>query len=279
MKRACAALVILLLLTMGSARAEIIRLFYEEPCLSCDDGSVLSGAVALLEGLYAPEKARLEGVNAFSRREELKSAAEALGLRLSSLELPAVFFPDGTVIAGEEALTQSLREQYAAFTGAEEVGESPEAARSAASAASRDTACDTDLSAKAGPAGFMWFLCTPNCESCRAVAPLIEKMEAAGVTVRYVNCATDADAAQRLFTLYGVPEERRFAPCALIGEVYLAGQEAIAAGLEDAVSRGDARATRELARSRVLLWTASAALALTAVGLILFTVRKRRRAG
>ena len=279
MKRACAALAFLLLLTMGSARADIIRLFYEEPCLSCDDGSVLSDAVALLEGLYAPEKARLEGVNAFSRREELKSAAEALGLRLSSLELPAVFFPDGTVLAGEEALTQRFREQYAAFIGAEEVGESPDAARFAAPADSRDTACATDLSAKAGPGGFMWFLCTPNCESCRVVAPLIEKMETAGVTVRYVNCATDADAAQRLFALYGVPKERRCAPCVLIGEVYLAGQEAIVASLDDTVSRGDARATRELARSRGPLWTAFTALALAVVGLGLFTVRKRRRAG
>ena len=260
-----------LMMLLAGAKADTITLFYEEPCLTCDDGSLLSEIITQLEGLYDPYKAQILGINAFSHREALEDAAHRAGVKVSSLALPAVFFPDGTVIAGAEDIALNLRSAYISYTGAENAGGQAPLPSSVKTHAPEGDCATAGLNAS-GESGFLWYLCAPNCESCHSVRPMIDEAAARGVAPRQVNCVTDSETAQKLFRLYAVPEDRRFAPCVLVGDRAFTGLEEISASLEDALARGLAESTKELP-SRNLALPLGGAATILFIGVILIMRR------
>lgn len=271
------ALVLLTRAGMCRAYEDRIVLFYEEPCLTCDDGGVRSDVLSLLNGLYDPGALPLQAVNSFGRFDELEQAAKNAGVSVRKLEFPAAFLPDGRVIAGWQALKTELRTAYAGLTGAEaEPDVQPEPTADRSSGGEQNAAeCRTGAAVRSAPGGVIWYLCTPNCESCRDAKPHVDAAQAQGIHVNTVNCAENAEYAARLFELFDVPAERRYAPAVLIGQRYLIGREEISAELNSALAAGEALATRIPEEARIpwmAMACAASAMLLALAGIL---VKKR----
>ena len=98
----------------------------------------------------------------------------------------------------------------------------------------------------------VYFLTTPACGSCERARETVEQhpsivpveiggqLTSSTVEVREINISAQPELAMALFRQYGVPDAQRTAPMILMGETFLAGEDAIAASFLSLLKDGAA---------------------------------------
>lgn len=190
--------------TATNKKHEVIY-FYENYCESCTPEEDFAENFQMLTGVSI-ETCDFSAYNVArsSGREALNAAKSRYGIEQILLPIAII---DGTVYAGSQALNETLPE--VSLTWAE----------------------TTD--------SVILYLYVPACESCARAASILEELPHSVIVKRgelefesivrieKIDASTDPANADALFDAYGVPEEKRIAPCMFFSDRYLSGIESI----------------------------------------------------
>ena len=116
-----------------------------------------------------------------------------------------------------------------------------------ASVSNPDTADDTR--------SLIYYLFLPACNSCANAHAVIDQLPASvvvitngdsfesAIAVKSIDMSKKPGMAELFFERYQVPQDKRYAPIVFLGDVYMAGDEAIETDLKNAIAQGMALGT------------------------------------
>ncbi|MDR2363821.1 MAG: hypothetical protein LBD65_05345 [Spirochaetaceae bacterium] len=212
--------------------------FYEELCQSCDGTAEFDAiAAAELEGVRDRYPYAIHRINVFLRenRERYQEITGSLGLDRDARELP-LLIAGGRVFSGNEGIARNLREAFLT------AGEDLFVYKRVYNPKEKKTGdrLFADYRLRPDHLSLVYFYRT-TCEECGKVTPLIDRLPekiAVGGTalppdIIRINTRSgnNSERIAAFFERYQVPDEDRMVPIVFLAGAYLAGYEAIAAGL------------------------------------------------
>ncbi|MDR0377501.1 MAG: hypothetical protein LBH70_06885 [Spirochaetaceae bacterium] len=217
--------------------------FYEELCQSCDGTAEFDAAAETeLAGVRDRYPYVIHRINLFlqGNRDIYQEVCDSLGLDRDSLELPALI-AGGRVFSGNEAIARNLREAFLT------AGEDLFVYKQPYNPGKKKTGehLFDDYRIRPGRRGLVYFY-RITCEECGRVRPLIEGLpesvlvEGAPVLLDIISINTrsgnNSERIAAFFDRYQVPDQDRMVPIVFLADTYLAGYEAISAGLPAGLS-------------------------------------------
>jgi thiol-disulfide isomerase/thioredoxin len=212
--------------------------FYEELCLSCDGAAEFDKiAETGLAGIRDRYPYVIHRINVFlqGNRELYQRICDSLGLDRNNLELP-VLIAGGRVFSGNERIRENFREAF--LTSGEDLFVN----KRVYNPKEKKTGAElfTDYSIRPDHLSMVYFYRT-TCEECGKVTPFIDSLpenirvdgKALSLDVIRINTRSgnNSERIAAFFEQYQVPDEDRVVPIVFLADTYLAGYEAVAAGL------------------------------------------------
>ena len=216
--------------------------FYEELCLSCDWSAEFDEtAAAELDGVRDRYPYAIHRINVFlgENRELYRRTFDSLGLDPDALELP-LLIAGGRVFSGNEGIERNLREAFLT------AGEDLFVYKRVYNPKEKKTGdrLFADYRIQPDRVSLVYFY-RITCEECGRVTPFInslpEKITAAGTALPLdiirinTRSGNNSERIAAFFEQYQVPDEDRMVPIVFLADTYLAGYEAVAAGLVPAL--------------------------------------------
>lgn len=197
----------LLMIGQAASGEEVLQYFYLNACEQCTPEEDFAADFQRLTGQSLADH-QVVFHNVFHDQGRAAYDKATAGWSEKDKQLPLLIM-DGKAYAGTTAIASSLKTTF---------GANPQDTRSV-----------------------VYFLTTPACGSCERARETVEqhpaivpleingRLVSSTVEVQEINISTQPDVAMALFRQYGVPDAQRTAPMILMGETFLAGEDAIAA--------------------------------------------------
>jgi thiol-disulfide isomerase/thioredoxin len=219
--------------------------FYEELCASCDEAGkyyeMLNEKLPSGERNRYPSDFPVYNVYHAPGRSKYEQITDSMGINRDTLSLP-VLIAGGRVFQGFEAIAGNIREAY--LTAAEDsfVNGRP---YNPAAKKTGDRLFE-DYPVRPDHVNIVYFY-RITCPECARVTPLIDNLsktvKAGGrvfpldITRINTRSGNNGERIAAFFEAYGVPDEDRVVPIVFFADSYLAGAEAISAGLQTRLER------------------------------------------
>ncbi|MDR2029385.1 MAG: hypothetical protein LBP93_07600 [Treponema sp.] len=218
--------------------------FYEELCQSCDGAAEFDAiAAAELEGVRDRYPYAIHRINVFLQGNQglYQGMLDSLGLDRSAPELP-LLIAGGRVFSGNEGIAKNLREAFLT------AGEDLFVYKRVYNPAEKKTGDQLfdDYSIQPDHLSLVYFYRT-TCGECGKVTPLINSLpeeitvgdRALPLDIIRMNTRSgnNSERIAAFFDQYQVPDEDRMVPIVFLADTYLAGYEAISAGLVPCLER------------------------------------------
>jgi hypothetical protein len=212
--------------------------FYEELCQSCDGAAEFDKiAETELAGVRDRYPYAIHRINVFlqGNREVYQGVCGSLGLDRNSLELP-VLIAGGRVFSGNERIRENFREAF--LTAGEDLFVNRQVYNPGQKKTGDELFADYRIMPNYLSLVYFYRI---TCEECGRVTPFIDNLPeniAAGGQVRPLDIirintrsGNNSERIAAFFDFYQVPDEDRMVPIVFLADTYLAGEEAITAGL------------------------------------------------